>query len=305
MRRFLLFKKLSHYFELTFDQDTPDVLIYSCYGTNFRKYRTTRIYFTGENSRPNYHHCDFSLSYRRDRSGRNVHFPYYLFGDLSELEQSPRPSFGPKQKFCNFIYNNAGCEFRNQFYHALSKHRKINAAGKVFNNTPGLKGRFAGGYRQSKIDFIKPFKFTLAFENESYPGYTTEKLADALLAGTVPIYWGDPKVSERFNPAAFINCHDFPNMADAIDHVLAVDRDDDLYRKYLEAPVLRLGATGFADQVDRAIHQVAQSIKNRTGKRAYQSLQSRVLYHAPPRIAHKLIRIYNKVMQTERARMFP
>lgn len=37
---------------------------------------------------------------------------------------------------------------------------------------------------------MRRYKFTIAFENQSYPGYVTEKIADALMAGTVPIYWG-------------------------------------------------------------------------------------------------------------------
>ena len=28
---------------------------------------------------------------------------------------------------------------------------------------------------------------------------------DAFLAGSIPLYWGDPKIKEDWNPAAFIN----------------------------------------------------------------------------------------------------
>ena len=40
---------LSPHYELVVS-DEPDYLIYSCFGKEFRNYRCTRIYFTGENT---------------------------------------------------------------------------------------------------------------------------------------------------------------------------------------------------------------------------------------------------------------
>jgi len=48
-------------------------------------------------------------------------------------------------------------------------------------------------------------KFSIAYENSPYPYYTTEKLMDAFLAGSLPLYWGDPKVGEDWNEKAFVN----------------------------------------------------------------------------------------------------
>jgi alpha(1,3/1,4) fucosyltransferase len=46
-------------------------------------------------------------------------------------------------------------------------------------------------------------------ENSYFPGYSTEKLTDPFVARSVPIYKGDPRVAEWFNPKAFINLADF------------------------------------------------------------------------------------------------
>lgn len=40
-----------------------------------------------------------------------------------------------------------------------------------------------------------------------------------MLAGTIPIYWGNPDISREFNSASFINCHDFPTLDDAAAYV--------------------------------------------------------------------------------------
>jgi hypothetical protein len=38
----------------------------------FRKYRCTRIYFTGENTRPNFRQCDYAFTF--DNNGRPEHY---------------------------------------------------------------------------------------------------------------------------------------------------------------------------------------------------------------------------------------
>jgi len=68
-----------------------------------------------------------------------------------------------------------------------------------------------GDYLQretEKINFIKNYKFTIAFENSTSPGYTTEKLWQPMLSGSVPVYWGNPEVDRMFNTRSFVNVHE-------------------------------------------------------------------------------------------------
>ena len=46
----------------------------------------------------------------------------------------------------------------------------------------------------------------MANENQSYPGYLTEKIFDAIHLGTLPLYHGDPLVGDWFDKRAFIDC---------------------------------------------------------------------------------------------------
>jgi hypothetical protein len=55
-------------------------------------------------------------------------------------------------------------------------------------------------------------------------------------AGSLPIYWGNPEVARDFNPRSFINAHDWPNLRAVIEHIIEVDRNDDLYCEYLRQP---------------------------------------------------------------------
>ena len=64
-----------------------------------------------------------------------------------------------------------------------------------------IPGGFAG-----KLSFISNFTHSLCFENESFPGYLTEKMFDALFVGAVPLYVGDPLVEEWFERGSFLDC---------------------------------------------------------------------------------------------------
>jgi hypothetical protein len=64
---------------------------------------------------------------------------------------------------------------------------------------------------------------------------------EAMIANTIPIYWGNPLIARDFNPQCFINCHDFESFDDVISYVAEVDQDDDLYRQFILAPAFSNG----------------------------------------------------------------
>jgi hypothetical protein len=63
----------------------------------------------------------------------------------------------------------------------------------------------ARGTVTSKFDVLGRARFVLCFENQRSEGYHTEKLFDAIAAGAVPIYWGDPRITEAVPATAFID----------------------------------------------------------------------------------------------------
>ena len=68
------------------------------------------------------------------------------------------------------------------------------------------------GPTADKQKTLSQYTFVLAFENSDSDGYITEKIVQALLAGTIPLYWGGGKYLQETIPAAcFINCrHEDP-----------------------------------------------------------------------------------------------
>jgi len=129
----------------------------------------------------------------------------------------------------------------------------------VLNNIGGpLKG-----YEDAKVQFIKDYKFTIAFENSEYPGYTTEKLIQPMLVHSIPIYWGNPVVHLDFNPKSFLNYYDFPDEEALIERIIELDQDDDLYRQYLLEPYYHnnqvnplIEAEAILDQFEKIFKQI-------------------------------------------------
>lgn len=72
---------------------------------------------------------------------------------------------------------------------------------------------------KDKLATILNYKFSLCFENGSYPGYVTEKIIDCLVAGVVPIYMGATDVDDWIPPELFIDARQFKSFQDMEDYL--------------------------------------------------------------------------------------
>jgi len=90
---------------------------------------------------------------------------------------------------------------------------------------------------KAKCLFLNDYKFNLCFENSSYPGYATEKLYEAYMGGTVPIYWGSTTIECDFNPKAFINWHDYQDDDAFMKAIIEVDQTPELYEEMYLQPL--------------------------------------------------------------------
>jgi hypothetical protein len=79
---------------------------------------------------------------------------------------------------------------------------------------------YAPGHLQviDKWDAISPYKYHIVIENERYPDYWTEKLADSYLGSAYPIYDGCPNINEYFSGGSFTRI-DISNRDAAIESI--------------------------------------------------------------------------------------
>ena len=223
-------------FELV-SSDYPDYVVFTHLGQRHKLYSCTKIFYTQENYLPNWRRCDYAVLSTKVEDPRAFHLPVYsLWCNAADLVRPAAMDcdgiFRSKTSFCAFLtgYADSTVRVRTRFFEKLNARKRVDSAGTALNNT---------GYNIREAPMRRPwlsrYKFYLAFENSSRPGWITERIIDAFATHTVPIYWGDPTVKEQFNPAAFISRLDFPSDEACIDYILQVDADDELYRRYLAA----------------------------------------------------------------------
>lgn len=201
-----------------------------CDTFNFKHERFTgvKILFTGENHPVDLNNFDYCLTHDKRENDRCMYFPYWLFGTLfypmrRAALTAPRPLLtadelrAQQRDFCAFVVRNAACRKRNRFATALLKRKHVNCGGPYMNNI--------GRCVDDKVGFFSRHLFGISFENESSPGYLTEKVVDAFVARCIPIYWGDPTIADTFDPAAMVQASSFRSDQELIDHVVELSED--------------------------------------------------------------------------------
>ena len=192
-----------------------------------------KLFYTGENIVPDFNFYDYAIGFDYLIFGdRYLRLPLYcLYPEFEGLISQPFWNSDENKlnrKFCSMVVsnNNYASPLRKEFFEELSKYKRVDSAGKYLNN-------MGGGYLEDKQTFISQYKFNIAFENSSVPGYTTEKIMHAMAADTLPIYWGNPLVGKDFNPRSFVNLQDFKSIKECVDYIVFLDQNDEAYLEIL------------------------------------------------------------------------
>lgn len=233
------------------DDDYPDILFFgdSNFGSVNRQQKyldvPVRIFYTGENIRPNGQPANYGLGFDHIQTENYLRLPLWVLNihylatrfSIDVFKPVKYDSSYENRRFCGFVQSNPNCQKRNEIFHLVNnKIAIIDSAGPLFNNTGFILPRGEDGVLQ-KLKWLSNYKFTLAAENGQFPGYITEKLLEAKLAGTIPIYYGSETIALDFNPKSFIDYHMFADDNQFIRHVERVNSDTFLYKDILEAPI--------------------------------------------------------------------
>jgi GR25 family glycosyltransferase involved in LPS biosynthesis len=249
-----------HNFSVRTDYDKPTLVIFGPFGESHKRYAgVPKVFFTGENLPPNKEEDTFlNLGYQYTTDANYIRLPLWVleinwFNEDPDKVVNPRPVslstclkqdsavLDAKKKFCAFVATNPKCQNRNIAFHILNQWRGVDSGGRLFCNLaegPIPAGLGGGGGELAKVDFYKQYKYAITYENESSPGYATEKLFHAKVAGCVPIYWGDKYVDRDFDSAGFINANSVSSPEELIRLVEKVENDPELWRKMAEVPAL-------------------------------------------------------------------
>ncbi len=241
----------------------PDFLLCSVFGNNHLNYNCVKVFFTGENFTPDFNLYDYAIGFDPiDFLDRYLRFPLFVIYEQGLNLALKKHLFKNDNEllnrgFCSFIVSNGGGnKIRKEFFNNLSKKEFVASGGRYKNNI--------GKPVNCKLDFLKNYKFNIAFENSSSPGYLTEKLIEALGAQTIPIYWGDPLLNDTrllggggytkdclqsfLNPNSFINLSDFSSMKECIRYILYLQQNPQPYLKILREKAFKINVKTYYEK---------------------------------------------------------
>ena len=168
------------------------------------------------------------------------------------------------------VVSNGNAKERIKFFNELSKYKTVDSGGKYLNNV--------GGPVADKMDFIKDYKFVFSFENEAYPGYTTEKILQPFVVNSIPIYWGNPKIDLDFNEGAFINANKL-KQKQLIEQIVAIDKDKSLAIDILSKPIFNNNEIPTCAKEENVLEFLCNAIESRvTEKLVSQSFLQKHLH---------------------------
>lgn len=242
---------LKNHFKVIIDNGNPDFVISSVFGNinNVLKYSCPRIQYIGQSQSTDFTLFDYSIDFDflelKDINWKDRHFRLPLgfcewHNQLSK-KISKVPTYkeaeeiwSSKTKFCNFVYGHKSqLGIRERLLEAIEKYKHVDSAGRFNNNMPN--GRIVS-YAGDKIDFLKDYKFTIACEALTFPGFVTEKIIHAFYADSIPIYLGDPLVDKTYNPESFINVNKYKTLDEVVDRIIEIDNNKELFIKMIRAP---------------------------------------------------------------------
>ncbi len=108
---------------------------------------------------------------------------------------------------------------------------------------------------ENKYEIIKNYKFTVCIENTAFDGYITEKIIDALAAGSIPLYLGAPEIEKHIPKNCFIDLRDFETFEKLEEYLESIDEEKAISmiksgREFLKSETGKLHSyEGFAQNI--------------------------------------------------------
>ncbi|MCB1364981.1 MAG: hypothetical protein KDK02_12725 [Rhodobacteraceae bacterium] len=75
----------------------------------------------------------------------------------------------------------------------------------------------------AKAEGLAPYRYSVVIENVRERNYFSEKLVDAVLCNTVPIYWGCPNLGDFIDTAGIVECRDEADIRRAVEAASPAD----------------------------------------------------------------------------------
>lgn len=221
-----LFSKLKRRFNCEVSEN-PDLLFCGPFigNLNYLRYNCPKILISGENLEKRFHNIrvpDYDLAFlcHHPKHKNAYYIPYTLTEKKFERLQTS------KTKFACYVVGNSqsgdGTGPRTKLFleilaRAAQENLQVDSAGSHLNNTGSKAPRSEDDRCSVDPLWLSQYKFNICGENSYTPGYFTEKIYQAHLAGCIPVYLTHPENFKYLNQKAgiFGTCEaDVPGMVE-------------------------------------------------------------------------------------------
>jgi len=157
---------------------------------------------------------------------------------LHQLIERPVVSVVPP-KFCCCVVSNGSFHCRNRIFRELSKYKHVDSLGNFQRN---VEERFTDPISSEAYFYkLSQYKFILCFECEVEGFYITEKLVNAWISRSIPIYFGASNSRTMFNPESYLylekdNTTEYDNL---VRRIVYLDKHNARYLEMVNKPVFK------------------------------------------------------------------
>ena len=149
----------------------------------------------------------FELVFTHDKRIVEIDPSFYKFVIPNCLPWIRNKKIYEKSKNVSFIVSSKN--FTNGHRYRLSVLQKysngeVDHFGRGFTNELPWSVNFNGIEENGKIQALKDYRFSFAFENDNYESIFCEKITDCFATGTIPIFWGTPDIGNYFDTEGII-----------------------------------------------------------------------------------------------------
>ncbi|MEK6734103.1 MAG: glycosyltransferase family 10, partial [Pseudomonadota bacterium] len=253
------------------NKDDYDLIINSVFGNDpINNNNAIKIFFIGEAYPAKLENYDLSIGFAPiDEEWSNyIRIPLYYF--YNNINKNLEPSFkrgkckNDHPHFACFLVGNGskeryydGVSARDRLFHRLSLYKPVVSGGGHLNNI----GKTVSS--EDTLEFLSKCKFVIAYENQTYPGYTTEKVFNAYFSGSVPIYYADIKAQEDINKKAIISAQDFETEEDLVNYIIEVDKNDKKYCEIWEQIIITDHKMDYENMKNKLRQKLAPILKRK------------------------------------------
>lgn len=200
-----------------------------------------QIWYSGENIRAPFSGYDLTWGFDVNKySGTNFYLPVW-FLDLDLFVENVNPNLGfplhykelMTARTCPAIPERFACVIANNPHpHRMRAIEALSSIGKV-----DVYGKLGNLELRSKSEIRNKYRYVIAFENDFFPGYVTEKLFHAWSIGSVPVYWGSD-VMNYVNQDAIISLSPEANFEELSARIMAIEENRNSWMSIYSAPIL-------------------------------------------------------------------